>query len=80
MTAHLKRAELVSRERQSAQGGGMKAKPKPKAKGKVKVADLKSTKKATNVRGGAYSSLLASKTVVKRPLADGPCYDSGFCL
>jgi len=58
----------------------MKAKPKPKAKGKVKVADLKSTKKATNVRGGAYSSLLASKTVVKRPLADGPCYDSGFCL
>ena len=55
-------------------------KAKPKAKGKVKVADLKSTKKATNVRGGAYSSLLASKTVVKRPLADGPCYDSGFCL
>jgi hypothetical protein len=57
----------------------MKTKPKAKAKAKVKVADLKATNKAKNVRGG-YSGLLASKTVVKRPTADGPCYESGFCL
>jgi hypothetical protein len=64
----------------------MKAKPKPKAKGKVKVADLKTAKKTgqdklKNVRGGAYTSLVAAKTTIKRPTAADNDYTwvSGFC-
>jgi hypothetical protein len=57
-----------------------KAKAKPKTKAKVKMADLKDTKKGKNVRGGAYSSLLTSKTTIRRPAAsEGPCWESTFC-
>ena len=61
-------------------------KAKPKAKAKVKVADLKTSKKAgkdklKNVKGGAYSTLVSAKTTVRRVSAADNDYTwvSGFC-
>ena len=59
---------------------------KAKAKAKVKVADLKTSKKAgrdklKNVKGGAYTSLVTARTLTpKRTSAsEGPCWESTFC-